>query len=1159
MNDSDEIVRTFRDDKRKKCPVYKLVEKPGTSLYEQILAFAAVTPKSFPMFMLRPEKGSSLLRHRSMDAAIELIPDQLEVKSYQLTSDDNDRGIYELDTDVVIMSKAEYAAEAKAQFSGDVSNSSVPDRFVRKKNGTNLAMLYAHDVAFSLMDRFDDIPVDYRLSSLNLASGFSSLLNGKVIEGVNSPMTYYSLTPSGSSWHEEDFGLASVNWLMPGSDTKFWIGKVVERQTELIRPIRKAYRHTCVNPLSHKNYLFSYDFFAGSKAYDERYYAEQEGGDIIVSMIASTHQVWNPGKSPSLAEAVNLLLPWWTKDARRMFRCTCDVFKEKYHTHTEWLVLRNALYYEEKAYFVRRLHAVGRLLRRGSLKGPVIKRKCAVSKKVDLAVSSKLQKLDRSLSRQQDDDTVQAEVLKEVHVARLNDLELVSVADRKASEYAKSLSTRFKPYQRYKHARQVARKRHEAKQPRGSSTARKEKMDPHLKKFGSQYDSAVKQLNRLRLLLQERPLDAVLSAKLEKQDLKVKQIGESRALYRAVKAHYDRVAKSVNFSDLQREGYSAITVIRDFWFSKSEGVRAYFAQLVNAFAPKSAKEDPNFAKFLTVIDVVLKVVKIEDPVNITSRKSGKDYVLININCADDRGDIVRINAWGKEIDSIQPRLVLNSLTKFEHLSAVEVLNPRYHVGPFKFVLSVQKETQATVLAENYVLKGLPLSKSSEINMTAFNRHRINCSITKDFVDHNTGMIGYGEMLQPDLRRTGIQLQIRLSEKAPLYRYSLVPGKVVVLSGSVGRKNQIIEMVVNTVADIEMGNSSSFSVAQGRSADKIFRADDLLQFTGPSGRAVVDGDVVGELVDIETARGPDYSLAIYVEDATGFTALTVHLEGLDDALKSSFVVGSRIRVGGTLQVMDGEVVLVAHAKEVTFNSEDGQGDSSVSVVEPEVQFFHAEDVLRMPEDSVYCRIRGVVVKHFEVEGKGATGVVMLMGKKNVAVKVQLSYDGASLVVDNVLRRAKLELEGTMLRDDALRYTMVTTDSSKLLVVDDFNTSSENSSPLTPRNSSQFEFGSGVKSHSSSSSMRTIDSTPTFLQVKTEPEDTYDLYGGGFNQTSTPKLPKGKRRQELRARFDDTEAPKKKITVYDLVDDEAADAYKSCESDSSDEENHAVGGS
>lgn len=46
------------------------------------------------------------------------------------------------------------------------------------------------------------------------------------------------------------------------------------------------------------------------------------------------------------------------------------------------------------------------------------------------------------------------------------------------------------------------------------------------------------------------------------------------------------------------------------------------------------------------------------------------------------------------------------------------------------------------------------------------------------------------MLQPDLRRTGIQLQIRLAEKAPLYRYSLVPGKVVILSGSVGRKSKL---------------------------------------------------------------------------------------------------------------------------------------------------------------------------------------------------------------------------------------------------------------------------------------------------------------------------------------------------------------------------------
>lgn len=70
-------------------------------------------------------------------------------------------------------------------------------------------------------------------------------------------------------------------------------------------------------------------------------------------------------------------------------------------------------------------------------------------------------------------------------------------------------------------------------------------------------------------------------------------------------------------------------------------------------------------------------------------------------------------------------VVLLQLTKFEHLSAVDVLNPRYHVGPFNFVLSVQKETQVTVLAEDYVLKGLPLSKSSEINMSAFNRHRTN--------------------------------------------------------------------------------------------------------------------------------------------------------------------------------------------------------------------------------------------------------------------------------------------------------------------------------------------------------------------------------------------------------------------------------------------------
>ncbi|KAH7706363.1 hypothetical protein AAVH_26411 [Aphelenchoides avenae] len=142
-----------------------------------------------------------------------------------------------------------------------------------------------------------------------------------------------------------------------------------------------------------------------------------------------------------------------------------------------------------------------------------------------------------------------------------------------------------------------------------------------------------------------------------------------------------------------------------------------------------------------VVDVVLKVIKVEDPVTITSRKTGKDYVVMNINCANDRGDVVRVNAWGKEIDAVKSRLVLNSLSKFEHLSAADVLNLRYHVGPFKFVLTVQRETQVTVLAGDYTLKGLPLSKSSEINMSAFNRHRINCSITKEFVDHNSGMIG----------------------------------------------------------------------------------------------------------------------------------------------------------------------------------------------------------------------------------------------------------------------------------------------------------------------------------------------------------------------------------------------------------------------------------
>lgn len=126
--------------------------------------------------------------------------------------------------------------------------------------------------------------------------------------------------------------------------------------------------------------------------------------------------------------------------------------------------------------------------------------------------------------------------------------------------FSRTLSAKFEPYEKYKPARQAARKRYELKQPKGNSTTRKQKMDPLLKEFGSRYDGAMKQLNRLRRLLQDRPLDSELLAKLESQDLKVKQIGESRALYRAVKAHYDRVAKHVSFSDLQREGYTSLTV-----------------------------------------------------------------------------------------------------------------------------------------------------------------------------------------------------------------------------------------------------------------------------------------------------------------------------------------------------------------------------------------------------------------------------------------------------------------------------------------------------------------------------------------------------------------------------------------------------------------------
>lgn len=53
-----------------------------------------------------------------MDSALDLMPDELEVKGYQLIPNENDPAIYELDMDVITMNKAEYAVKAKAQFSG---------------------------------------------------------------------------------------------------------------------------------------------------------------------------------------------------------------------------------------------------------------------------------------------------------------------------------------------------------------------------------------------------------------------------------------------------------------------------------------------------------------------------------------------------------------------------------------------------------------------------------------------------------------------------------------------------------------------------------------------------------------------------------------------------------------------------------------------------------------------------------------------------------------------------------------------------------------------------------------------------------------------------------------------------------------------------------
>ncbi|KAH7712772.1 hypothetical protein AAVH_19890 [Aphelenchoides avenae] len=242
---------------------------------------------------MRPEKGSALCAPRDLDALVNILPEEMEVKSYQLTGNDRIRGIYELELDVVAMTKAEYINRALHEFEGlDVTSGLFPTRdlmqeFVKKpKSCSNRSMLYAHDVSFSIMNKLLDIPPQYRLSALNSVSGFSDLLEGKIIDGVNTSMTYYSVVPSGSSWHEEDFGLMSANWLAPGSDSKYWIGKTVQHQTDLIRPIRTAYRHSCANPLSHKDYFVDFDFFGEPGFSKGLYYAEQRGGDIVISTVA---------------------------------------------------------------------------------------------------------------------------------------------------------------------------------------------------------------------------------------------------------------------------------------------------------------------------------------------------------------------------------------------------------------------------------------------------------------------------------------------------------------------------------------------------------------------------------------------------------------------------------------------------------------------------------------------------------------------------------------------------------------------------------------------------------------------------------------------------------------------------------------------------------
>lgn len=55
----------------------------------------------------------------------------------------------------------------------------------------------------------------------------------------------------------------------------------------------------------------------------------------------------------------------------------------------------------------------------------------------------------------------------------------------------------------------------------------------------------------------------------------------------------------------------------------------------------------------------------------------------------------------------------------------------------------------------------------------------------------------------------------------------------------------------------------------------------------------------------------------------------------------------------LKFSDGELVLVAHAKEVSLNGEHGSSDASSSVAMTQVPLYQAEDVLRMREDSAAC--------------------------------------------------------------------------------------------------------------------------------------------------------------------------------------------------------------